>query len=225
MKIVNMQAVEPVDNGMNFTPAGHLTIIANALRKMQDRILEVRSSLLELGTQTLRKEKTVDNILIPAYEVNAQAYLIVVSLQSLLDSLAAASVFALSWTADTTAVQFFEPVTETSKIYFSDHEFSETCFQWIRAHQRVIAGIKFNSLPFKDIANNLKHKHPYIQPVSMSGRDELFDIFDRDGNGLLRNVILPVFDEAKAICGRLMGQEEFCRNGIQPTMPSFLRQI
>jgi hypothetical protein len=87
-------------------------------------------------------------------------------------------------------------------VYFSTYPFHVTTFDFIRPIKVRIYGYSFRGLNFNQLANSVKHELPWLGLLS-TNPDGNLDIHDDQGVGLLREVIVPVYEDAKKIIQRL----------------------
>jgi hypothetical protein len=91
----------------------------------------------------------------------------------------------------------------TGFIYFDTFQFRVTEWDFISLIKtRNLSPLRFNNLSFNELANRLKHEMPWVGTISQN-RDAFNDVYDDNGVGVLRGMLVPVYNQIKAIVQQL----------------------
>ena len=91
-------------------------------------------------------------------------------------------------------------------IYFDDFPFRVTSWDYITAIRREhIWALCFQNLSFNEFANKVKHTQPWIGIISQGQPHYMNDIYDSEGVGLLRGILVPIYYQVRSIVSRLGG--------------------
>ena len=167
----------------SFTKQGGIAVIANQLGMVGSILIAARDELNAQGTTTERAQPSV-------FMVNGQLSFAATGLQSVLDSMA-------SFCQTCVPEEGFNGLT-----YFSQYGFNVTEYNFIFKAKEEIYKPLFQGLNLNELANRCKHEMPWLGTISKN-KDNLNDIHDVLGVGVLRDMLVPAYKQAKHVVERL----------------------
>ena len=167
-----------------YTPQGLIAVMANQLLITAETLMKARNELRSRNDgQSIYAQPSV-------FLVNGLLVSAVVGLQSIQDAIAS-------------FCQKQEPDYEVHGVfYFSNYPFRVTKFEFINLYRRRIYEHKFSGKTMNDLANCCKHDVPWLGLVQTND-DNINDIADESGTQLLREVLIPSYDETAKLLARI----------------------
>ena len=180
-----MQGVRAHDG---WTEKGGIAVVANQLGIVAKTLISARN---ELNCEATPNE--TNGLAYPsAFMVNGLLASSTTGLQAVMDSVA-------SLCNDLARDDDF-----SGDIHFNTFPFCVTSWDFIKATRRdKIRPLRFDGLSFDELANKLKHTQPWLGYISQGNPDCMKDIHDAQGVGVLRRVLVPIYNEVKSIVERI----------------------
>lgn len=174
-----------------YSPSSFIAVVAHALSCATYPIKEAQKLLRQSGDMT--------------FEVNGHLFAATVLLLSVLDGIAS-------------ACQKIAPLPNQGDIFFRSYPFACSELLWIRSYQQQLLNMHYNGISFFDHANKVKHELAFIGVPKYSFRRAIADVYDKSDQGYVHDLLMPIFEIAKAIICHLS-----CLYGVRdvPEYPSF----
>ena len=163
----------------NFTHAGSIVLLSNALLFATQPLDQVRHALLD------RENRKA--------EVNGLLFVATVLLLSVLDGIASLA-------------QRISGLPNQTSVYFHSYTFVLSDLVWIQKHQHNISDMTYATKSFYEFANYVKHEQPWIGEPSLHPRTYIRDVYDDENKGYYYDVLVVVYKEVKNMVSRLAKQ-------------------
>jgi hypothetical protein len=159
----------PREAALGYTRAGHLSVIANAFSFAYRDFPKIRDEMAKSDTNN--------------HLLNGLLFATITQFLHVLDAVA---VFC----------QRHNPIDEFKgqKIYFDKYDFTKSAnYSSLGAIQQAIIGMKFGGRDFVTLANDLKHRFPWIGLRSVSVSRGIADIFDEQKKvAIMVDIVQPL---------------------------------
>ena len=159
-----------------YTPQGGVVVIANQLGLVGRLLVNLRNELQV-------SDRHPDSFVVNAYVASAAT-----GLQSIGDAVA-------------TFCQHHAPDdTISGYVNFSKYPFGMLKFEFVSTIKKQIDLLTYDNKMFDQLANFLKHEQPFLV---VSQVEYLHDLYDANSTGVLRGMLIPVYEFMKQILHRL----------------------
>ena len=168
-----------------FTPKGVIAVIANQLIIVAETLIKARNELMSSISGSTEEYARPSVFVLNGLMASA-----LIGLQGVHDAIAS---FCQQQAPD----EEFQ-----GDIYFSTYKFRVTKFEFIQLQKQMIMAHEFDGKNVNELANGCKHNLAWLGLVSMNV-DGCNDIIDSNRCRLLRDVLVPIYDQTNSILMRL----------------------
>lgn len=165
-----------------FTPQGGVAVLVNVLYVVHKLLSDVRDEMSGCGGAIVAQSVFVSN---------AWMTLAATTLQNVLDQITA---FCHLRAPDP---------QHDGLLYFSTYPFRITTYEFMQRFKNTINELTYDGMKFNDLANRCKHECPWIGLMTDKDGTAPFDIYDSAGNGVLRDMLIPVYTTVGKMLQRL----------------------